>query len=618
MQRISTHTLWLIVTLFLVVATDTFAFSRMYTIRHWVAPDHTRVVVDLSGDVHYEVEKSEKIVSITFKDVQVPDTIPRELVLKKPGIERIILDTPSSGTVRMQLILADQYVTKVFKLQKFQEKPDRVVIDVFFPEVEKKEAREREQVKVAGGDKVVVIDPGHGGEDPGAIGKRGTQEKMVVLAISKKVRDILNKKKGYRAYLTRDGDYYVPFKKRLKIAREYGADLFISIHADASQKRSAQGSSVYCLSLAGASSEAAKILARNENLADIIGGDANGESNEESDPILLNMFQTNTINTSKIFGRKVLRYLQRVNYVKFNTVQEAPFRVLKLPEIPSLLVETAYLSNPREERLLQNSQFQMKIARALAASITDFFSGEPQQPSIILTESREKGEGEGKGVKSIQSERRSDETSWKSIDRPDVKRISPVKIYTVKRGDTLEKIARAHGTDITSLLKLNRIKLSDPLYIGRPLKIPIQTTDVSGKQENVKEGVQRSKRFTSPRKEVVLYTVKKGDTLEKIAKQNGVTPEALIRLNTLKKRNILYVGQTLKIPTTGVKEKEGEVQVGSNTRTKTYVVRKGDTLDKIAQRFGSSVSELCRLNHMKRNDVLYVNRRLKLPAQSSM
>ncbi len=270
-----------------------FALNKIFNIRHWTAPDHTRVVIDASDDIPYTVKKDAKKLLIDFQDSEVPENFPQELTLARRGIEKIMIIPLPGGAVRIQLSITENVETKVFNIAKFQEKPYRVVVDIEFPDIEKQEGEEREQIKVLRKDKIIVIDPGHGGEDPGAVGKTGTQEKNVVLLIGKKLMDTLNKKKGYRAFLTRDGDYYVPFKKRMKIAREYGADLFVSIHADAFRKRGARGSSVYCLSLRGASSEAARILARNENLADIVGGSPNGENSDDVDPIILNMFQTN-------------------------------------------------------------------------------------------------------------------------------------------------------------------------------------------------------------------------------------------------------------------------------------------------------------------------------------
>ncbi|MBM4271006.1 MAG: LysM peptidoglycan-binding domain-containing protein [Deltaproteobacteria bacterium] len=516
-----------------------FALNKIINIRHWTAPDHTRVVIDASDDIPYTVEKSGKIVRIDFKNTQLPEDLPRELVLKKPGIDKIILEVPSQDAVRVQLMLTDPVAAKVFKLKKIQEKPDRIVIDIEFPEVEKQESKEREQVKVLRKDKIVVIDPGHGGEDPGAVGKRGTQEKRVVLEISRKLRDILNKKKGYRAFLTRNGDYYVPFKKRLKIAREYGADLFLSIHADAFKLRGARGSSVYCLSLRGASSEAARILARNENLADIIGGDPNGESTEESDPIILNMFQTNTINTSKIYGKSVLKHLDRVSQIKFGKVQEAPFRVLKLPEIPSLLIETAYISNPREEKLLRNNQFQMKVARAIASSITEFLPAQPPAPKIVLTRTEKGGDAEkstAEAVKDDDSPRKEYVVSFSREKSPSTKK-SAVTTHTVRKGETLGGIAREHGTTINVLLKLNDMKRKDPLYVGKKVKLPGKETE---KGRNAKSSVAKSKTYT--------YRVKKGDTLDKIAKRCGASVTELCRLNQMKRDDVLYVNRKLRLP----------------------------------------------------------------------
>ena len=378
-----------------------FALADILNIRHWAAPDHTRVVIDVSDDVSYSVDEADGKLYINLKETGVREDFPHELILNKPGIDTIMITSLPGGIIRVELSLGENVETKVFKQKKFQDKPDRIVIDIEFPEVEKQESKKREEEKVLTKNRIIVIDPGHGGDDPGAVGKQKTKEKRVVLEISRKLRDILNKKKGYRAFLTRDGDYYVPFKKRLKIAREYGADLFVSIHADAFRQRGARGSSVYCLSLRGASSEAAKLLARNENMADIIGGSPNGENSDESDPIILNMFQTNTINSSKTFGSCVLRHLDGVSKVKYGgKVQEAPFIVLKLPEIPSVLIETAYISNPGEEKLLGSSRFQTEIAKAIAASVTEFLPVQSgQEPSTARIAAKKKEESEEASLK---------------------------------------------------------------------------------------------------------------------------------------------------------------------------------------------------------------------------
>ncbi len=179
-------------------------------------------------------------------------------MLNKPGIEGIAVSPRPNSGVRVELYLPAQVQTTVFKLKQFQDKPYRIVVDIVLPDVARQESEAREQIKIARKDRIVVIDPGHGGEAVGAVGRGGVYEKDVVLAIGRKLSSVLNGISGYRAFLTRDGDYYVSFKKRLMIAKEYGADIFVSIHADAARNRSVGGSSVYCLSTGGASSAAAR------------------------------------------------------------------------------------------------------------------------------------------------------------------------------------------------------------------------------------------------------------------------------------------------------------------------------------------------------------------------
>ena len=518
-QRIIVRLLLLMVML---LPSDALALTRLLNIRHWAAPDHTRIVIDTSDEAQYNVEKDEQKISIDFKNTAFPQTITPEIILNKPGIDRIMLIPLPHNTVRVQLSLAKYVNTKVFKLKKFQQKPDRVVVDIEFPDIEKKESEEREQIKVSRKDKIIIIDPGHGGDDPGAIGQDGTCEKDIVLAISRKLRDMLNKSNGYRSFLTREGDYYVPFKKRLQIARKYDGDLFVSIHADASRNRYVRGSSVYCLSTGGASSEAARILARKENLADIIGGSPNGEgNNDELDPIILNMFQTNTINLSKSFGTILLKHLDTVGPLKFRNIQEAPFIVLKLSEIPSILVETAYISNPGEERLLRSCRFQKKTAEAIATSIREFFPlPSSVTPELIIT--------------------KRDGTTKSSPDEPNLG--SQIPLYKVKKGDTLTRIAVKYDTTVNALLKLNHMKLDDPLYADRLLKIRELKVDKKERVVPLKVSAPSTRR-----PEIHTYKVKKGDTLTRIAVKYDTTVNALLKLNHMKLDDPLYANQILRL-----------------------------------------------------------------------
>ncbi|MBU0652137.1 MAG: N-acetylmuramoyl-L-alanine amidase [Proteobacteria bacterium] len=467
------------------------ALNEILNIRHWVAPDHTRVVIDTSEDASFTVEKGERQIAIDLDATSLPTNLPRLTVLNKPGVDGIVLSSLADSGVRVEISLPGPLHTNVFKLKKFQDKPYRIVIDIILPDAAKQQSDARERIKVTRKSRVVVIDPGHGGEAPGAVGKKGTLEKNVVLAIAKKLRAILNKKEGYRAFLTRNDDYYVSFKKRLMIAREYGADLFVSIHADAARNREAGGSSVYCLSTGAASSEAAKILANYENLADVVGGVPNGEGNDASDPIILDMFQTHTINQSKTFGGILLRELGAANHLKFATVQEAPFRVLKLPEVPSILIETAYISNAKEEKLLRSGRFQKRMAEGVARAVVEFLPAlpatretvavpqedpKPRDPTVAMVNGGKEQPIADVGVAKGTTKRVADRK------RDPISKSRATTVYRVKRGDTLSAIATRYGTTIRVLMDLNRLKRPDHLYVGRKLLLPAPERPVPSKK----------------------------------------------------------------------------------------------------------------------------------------
>jgi N-acetylmuramoyl-L-alanine amidase len=596
--------------------------TDILNIRRWTAPDHTRIVIDTSEKARYTATEENNRLFIDLLNTSLPTTIPHQYVLNKPAVKKILLFPLSGEKVRIEIWLSENVKTKVFTLGKILNKPHRVVIDVLLPEIEKRESEERKQVKIQEKiqekRKIIVIDPGHGGEDPGAIGRRGTKEKDVVLRISKQLRNVL-RRKGYHAYLTREGDYYVSFKKRLKIAREYGADLLVSIHTDAHRSRGARGASVYCFSTGGATNEAARILARNENLSDVIAGVANGKNNGESDPITLNMLQTETINQSKSFGGAMLQDLGKVNRVKYSRVHEAPFRVLKLPDIPSVLIEVAYISSPREELLLRQSSFRKDIAWALASSIDEFL---PLPPSVVAKankgtyQSSPSDSYTSKDKEQIYIVKRGDYLS-KISDKYDTtaetliqynnlkrrnkiykgqrlkippssweaKALSvPTATYSVKRGDTIGKIAYRCDTTIGTLLRLNDMNMRDSIYVGQKLKVPAAIKD---KEQ--------------------IYIVKRGDYLSKIADKYDTTAETLVQYNNLKRRNKIYKGQRLKIPPSSWEAKYLSIP------TATYSVKRGDTIGKIAYRCDTTIGTLLRLNNMRMRDRLYVRQKLKVP-----
>jgi N-acetylmuramoyl-L-alanine amidase len=223
----------------------------------------------------------------------------------------------------------------------------------------------------------VAIDPGHGGEDPGAVGKRGTLEKHVTLAIAQRLRALIDAEPNMRVMLTRDGDYFVPLRKRVDKARRVQADIFVSIHADAWIKPTVRGSSVFALSERGATSTAAAWLARRENDADLIGGVNLGDHDAGIARVLLDLSTTAQINDSLRVGGAVLRELERVNSLHRHNVEQAGFAVLKAPDIPSILIETAFISNPDEERRLKDERYQQQMAQAIFRGIKRYFEKHP-------------------------------------------------------------------------------------------------------------------------------------------------------------------------------------------------------------------------------------------------
>lgn len=278
---------------------------------------------------------------------------------------------------------------------------------------------------------VVAIDAGHGGRDPGAIGRKGTREKDIVLAVARKLKARIDSTPGMRAIMTRNGDKYISLRKRMDIAHQHKADLFVSIHADANNNSRVNGSSVYILSNKGASSEAARLLAKSENSYDLKFGNVKHRDNQIAS-VLLDLSQDATMDLSLDLAKGVLGELKRVNNPLRNRVESAGFMVLKSPDIPSMLVETAFISNPTEEKRLRTSAYQQKLADAMWRGVRRYQQAHAPKPINYSS-------GGGK--------------------------------YTVRAGDTLSGIAVRHGVSVASLRNANRLR-SDSIRSGQRLTIP--------------------------------------------------------------------------------------------------------------------------------------------------
>ncbi|GAB6040650.1 N-acetylmuramoyl-L-alanine amidase [Endothiovibrio diazotrophicus] len=310
-------------------------------------------------------------------------------------------------------------------------------------------------------DLVIAIDPGHGGKDPGAIGPRGTREKDVVLAIAHRLQRLINDEPGMRATMIRGGDRFIKLRDRIKIARERKADLFISIHADSYRDFGASGSSVYILSPDGASSEAARWLAESENRADLAGGVTLDDKDQMVASVLLDMSQTKTIEESSVAAAEVLKRLKALGKLHSRRVQRAGFAVLKSPDIPSMLVETGFLSNPVEERKLRDPAHQGRIAAAVMDGVRVYFK-RYAPPGTWIAEGRrpppERTVAQAPQRAALLPTRASDPNAPRH--------------HTIRSGDTLFSIARDYQVDVGALRLVNGLKENSIIRVGQRLLIP--------------------------------------------------------------------------------------------------------------------------------------------------
>jgi N-acetylmuramoyl-L-alanine amidase len=371
--------------LWLAGAAPVLAAVQVLGVRMEPASDTARVVLDLSGPaVHkrFALDDPARIV------VDIPNAqFNARRVQLPPGsgpVASLRLGRQPNRTVRLVVELARKVEAQSFSLAPQDGQGHRLVLDVGGAPVPQPAAAAVPKPVVAAHapgrslrDLVIAIDAGHGGKDPGAIGRAGTQEKDVTLAMARELVRVINAEPGMRAVLTRTGDYFVALRERGRVARRHQADMFLSIHADAVANRHVSGSSVYVLSLRGASSEAARWLAEKENAADLVGGVSLDDKDQVLASVLLDLSQTASITASLDAAGRVLQELDRVGSLKRSQVQQAGFVVLKAPDIPSMLIETAFISNPDEEKRLRSPEHQARLARAIHAGVRNYFYANP-------------------------------------------------------------------------------------------------------------------------------------------------------------------------------------------------------------------------------------------------
>ena len=412
---------------------------EVQNLRIWAGPDNTRAVLDLDQRVDYRVftlENPYRLV-IDIREARVPNSLPFDA--ESAGVIAGVRHGIRNGTdVRVVFDLQGKVQPQSFVLDPAGRYGHRLVIDLTPEGAPDPAERVREVVRQSSNgqrDMIVAIDAGHGGEDPGAIGPGGTYEKTITLQISRELERRINEMPGMRAVMVRTGDYFIPLQARYQRARDAGADLFVSIHADAFRDFRVRGSSVYILSRSGASSQAARLLAQRENKADLIGGVPLNEADDMLGSVLLDLSQSAALEYSEDAAEQLLRQLGTVGRVHRSNVERANFVVLRAPDVPSVLIEVGFISNPQDEQALNTAAHRRQVAQAIASGVRYHFL------------------------------RTAPQGTWFAANR------NGSHQHVVQRGDTLGVIARRYQVSVSELRAANNLN-GDVIHPGAVLVIP--------------------------------------------------------------------------------------------------------------------------------------------------
>ena len=445
---------------------EALAMTQVNSARLWRAPDNTRLVFDLTGPVEHSVftlSAPDRIV-IDIKKTQLSTQL-SGLTGGKSPITQVRTGQQGTDELRIVLDISEQVTPKSFTLTPNQQYGHRLVVDLFdqgasvpkhvapqpaataAPPAATPTAKLSKLPASHKRDIVIAIDAGHGGEDPGAIGPGGVREKDIVLKIAQELQRQINAEKGFRAELVRTGDYFIPLRRRTEIARKKGADLFVSVHADAAPRAAAFGASVFALSDSGATSETARWLADSENRSDLIGGAGNVKLHDKDAMlagVLLDLSMTASLSSSLDVGQKVLNNMGRITALHKKRVEQAGFMVLKSPDMPSILVETGFISNPSESKKLANRSHQQALARSIHTGIRQFFQQNPPPGSYV---------------------------AWL---RDSGKLAIGPREHVVRSGESVSLIAQRYQISPAQLRNANKLK-SDALKVGQLLTVPATT-----------------------------------------------------------------------------------------------------------------------------------------------
>ncbi len=554
--------------------------NQLKSVRIWPSPDNTRVVLDMSSAPNYNyftLTGPDRLV-IDLKGASNAANLAR-IENNSELVRKIRQSTPlEKGGLRLVMDLSSAIKPVVFPLAPAGPYGHRLVIDL--PYEEKRSAAAVQATPVGGKGKgvVIAIDPGHGGEDPGSIGPRRTYEKRVTLAVSQKLAALIDREPGMRAVLTRRGDYFVDLNKRSEIARKAKADLLVSIHADSFHNSTPRGASVWVLSTNRANREMGSWLEKQEKQGELLGGVGKVLAESDPNPYLAQTFLDLSMDKSRAEGydvsRQILRSMGKVARLHKKAPEHASLAVLKAPDIPSVLVETGFISNHAEEKLLATASYQDQLARAIFEGIRNYYRAHPTKGAMLTgkgqvsqpvattrpapvarqpvsqprqTQSqpvvtnkmpataRDSGTASGSGAGVIKPYSAATQESGAPVSSVGDYDKSRMLRHVVKRGESLSRLAEKHGVSQSTLVEINQLRSRD-IQIGQTIYIPQQG------QSRAAAPVR-----SDDKSQMIRHVVKRGESLSRLAEKHGVSQARLVEINKLKSRNI-QVGQVLYIP----------------------------------------------------------------------
>ncbi|WP_429022391.1 N-acetylmuramoyl-L-alanine amidase [Aeromonas allosaccharophila] len=545
--------------------------NQLKSVRIWPSPDNTRVVLDMSSapNFNYFTLTGPDRLVIDLKGASNAANLAR-VENNSELVRKIRQSTPlEKGGLRLVMDLSSAIKPVVFPLAPAGPYGHRLVIDL--PYEEKRSAAAVQSTPVGGKGKgvVIAIDPGHGGEDPGSIGPRRTYEKRVTLAVSQKLAALIDREPGMRAVLTRRGDYFVDLNKRSEIARKAKADLLVSVHADSFHNSTPRGASVWVLSTNRANREMGSWLEKQEKQGELLGGVGKVLAESDPNPYLAQTFLDLSMDKSRAEGydvsRQILRSMGKVARLHKKAPEHASLAVLKAPDIPSVLVETGFISNHAEEKLLATTSYQDQLARAIFEGIRNYYRAHPTKGAMLT----------GKGLAS----RPAATTRPASVAQQPVSQPRQVQSQPVV-SNKMPATARDGG-----------VATGSGAGVIKPYSAAAQET-----------GAPVSSVGDYDKSRMLRHVVQRGESLSRLAEKHGVSQSTLVEINQLRSRDI-QIGQTIYIPQQGQSRSAAPVRSDDKSQMVRHVVKRGESLSRLAEKHGVSQARLVEINKLKSRDI---------------